>query len=573
MAGATPPSAQVLEEVAFQRHAVSRLRREIRHVDRNSRRRYIREFHADYNRAEAASSWDDLVIACYKADVVLVGDYHALPESQQCAARLLEAIAERSSRTVLALEMVYGRHQRALDAYMRGAMAEDDFLRAVRYEVDWGYDWPSFRRLLDVARRYDMPVYGADCGPRSGFRSIRRRDRYAADRLTRVLTSHPGARAVVVFGESHLARGHLPLQLTRRLRQAGLEKRTVVVLQNLEDVAWGLAESGQSVPDVARLAADAYCVFNASPIAKYEAYRRLVEAWNEEEPDSPVDLTSTVHGIIDLILKFLRVDKFACKVRVAEGRREPLLDLFPEVYSGLEPEDLRGVLEAGGLDSDGIAEVAEHVGREGSCYVPRLNAVFIGTLNLAHAGEEAGHFVNQVLKGEIQSGTPACLAQHDLFYTGVLEEALGFFGSKLVDPSRNHFFESDFYQYYRKDPEVIRAHTRYEPEEFNAIIDFVLLHKKFEQAYERYADVPPALLEGIRSGPVRANVLVHELGYFLGQQMHDAYRAGILSRTEILDLFRASFLETGSALQRYLDLTRQVAPVLRGGLTPAGADQ
>ncbi|HKQ98402.1 MAG TPA: ChaN family lipoprotein, partial [Candidatus Polarisedimenticolia bacterium] len=548
MARATPPSAQVLEEVAFQRHAVSRLRREIRNVDRNSRRRYIREFHADFRRAESRASWDDLVIACYKADIVLIGDYHALPESQQCAARLLEAIAERSTRTVLGLEMVYGRHQKVLDAYLKGDLAEEDFLRAVRYEADWGYDWPSFRRLLEVARRHGMPVYGADCGPRSGFRSIRRRDRYAADRLTRVLEAHPGSRLVVVFGESHLARGHLPLQLNRRLRQVGLEKRSVIVLQNLEEVAWGLAEEGQAGVEVARLAPDAFCVFSASPIAKYEAYRRLVETWNEEEPDSPIDLTSTVHGIIDLILKFLRVDKFTCKVRFPDGHREPLVDLFPEVHSGLDPEDLRDVLGSGGLEADGIAEVVDHVGREGSCYVPRLNAVFIGTLNLAHAGEEAGHFVNQVLKGEIQTATPEFLAQHDLFYTGVLEEALAFFASKLVDPSRNHFFESDFYQYYRKDPEVIRAHTRYEPEEFNAIIDFVLLHKKFEQSYERYTEVPAAILEGIRSGPVRANVLVHELGYFLGQQMHDAYRAGILSRAEILDLFRASFLESGSAL-------------------------
>jgi uncharacterized iron-regulated protein len=570
MAGATPPSAQVLEEVAFQRQAVSRLRREIRHVDRNSRRRYIREFHADYQRAEAASSWDDLVIACYKADVVLVGDYHALQESQQCAARLLEAVAERSARTVLAVEMVYGRHQRALDAYMRGEVDDEAFLRAVRYEVDWGYDWPSFRRLLEVARRHGMPVYGADCGPRSGLRSIRRRDRYAADRLTGVLESHPGARLVVVFGESHLARGHLPLQLTRRLRKAGLEKRSVIVLQNLEEVAWRQAEAGLASAEVVRLAPDAFCVFSASPIAKYEAYRRLVETWNEEEPDGPIDLTSTVHGIIDLILRFLHVDKYTSRVTFPDGRREPLVDLFPEVHSGLEAEDLRAVLEEGGIDADGVAEVMEHVAREGSCYVPRLNAVFIGTLNLAHAGEEAGHWVNQVLKAEIQAATPASLAQHDLFYTGVLEEALGFFGSKLVDPSRNHFFESDFYQYYRKDPEVIRAHTRYEPEEFNAIIDFVLLHKKFEQGYESFTDVPPALLEGIRSGPVRANILVHELGYFLGQQIHDAYRAGLISRAEVLDLFRSSFLETGSALRRYLDLTRQVAPVLGGGLAPAG---
>jgi hypothetical protein len=456
---------------------------------------------------------------------------------------------------------------------MAGTLGEAEFLRAVRYDLDWGYNWPSFRRLFETARRHGIRVHGLDCGPRTGFRSIRRRDRYAAARLADIVESNPGARTMVLFGESHLARTHLPHQVARLLRRRGLERRALIVLQNLEEIAWTMAEDGLDGVEVARLAPDAYCHFNSSPITKYEAYRQVIEAWKEEDDrDGGVDLTSTIHGVIDLILGFLRVDKFTHRVRLGGRRRELLVDLYPEVYSGLETADLRAVLESGGLAPDEIAEVEEHVGRSGSCFVPRLNAVFIGTLNLAHAGEEAAHFVNLALKGEIEEASPRTMARHDLFYTGVIEEALGFFGSKLVDPSRNHFFETDFYQYYRKDPEVIRARTSYEPEEFNAIIEFILLHKKFEQSYQRYPEVPEAILEGIRSDPRRANILVHELGYFLGQQIHDAYRAGIIDRREILDLFRSSFLVTGSALGRYLDLTRQVAPVLRGGLAPAGGD-
>ena len=113
------PAPQVLEEVAFQKATVARLRREIGDVDRNSRRRYIREFYAEFGRYEAVSSWDDLVIACYRSDIVYIGDYHALPASQQFAARLLEAIAVRSRQVVLGLEMIYGRHQALLDRYMR----------------------------------------------------------------------------------------------------------------------------------------------------------------------------------------------------------------------------------------------------------------------------------------------------------------------------------------------------------------------------------------------------------------------------------------------------------------------
>jgi hypothetical protein len=567
------PAPQRVEEIGFQRAAVARIRREIGGVDRNSRRRYIREFHQEFADYEAPASWDELIIACYKADIVYVGDYHALPAAQEFAARLLDEIVERSRQVVLGLEMVYGRHQPVLDRFVGGDMDEAEFLKSIRYDLDWGYDWSAFRRLFEVARRRGLPTYGLDCGPRAEFRHIRRRDTYAAERLAQIVERHPGARTVVLFGESHLARAHLPRKVMDRLKRRGLEKRCLIVLQNQEEIYWRIQEQGHQGIDVVRLAPDAYCYFNASPIAKYEAYRRTIEIWKgEADQDGQVDLTSTVHGIIDMILRFLHLDKFATRA-MARGRGgEPLVDLYPEVYSGLQVDDLKDLLRGARFSAAESEEVLAHVERNGSCYVPRINAVIIGQFVMVHAGEEAAHFVNLTLKEETYDSAPRALPQHDLFYTGVLEEALGFFGSKLVDPSRNHFFETEFYQYYRKDAATIEANTPYSYEEFTAIINFILLHKKFEQSYEEYHEVPEELLAGIRAEPRRANILVHELGYFLGQQLHDAYRAGIVDRKEILALFRQSFKESGSALGTYLDLTRKVAPVVHGVLSPAGSD-
>jgi Haem-binding uptake, Tiki superfamily, ChaN len=554
-----------LEEIAFQKESVARIRQEIGGVDRNSRRRYIREFHDEFATYEAVSSWDDLVVACFKADIVYIGDYHALPSAQAFAVRLLDEVAERSRRLFLGLEMIYGRHQPQLDRFLRETMSEAEFLKAVRYDLDWGYSWQSFRGFFDAARRHRLPAFGIDCGPRTGFRHIRRRDTYAASRLADLLESLPDSRAVVVIGESHLARNHLPMKVTERLKRRGLEKRSLIVLQNLEQVYWSVTADGHRDVDVVRLASDAFCQFNASPIAKYEAYRRTIELWrDEDEQDGGVDLTSTIHGTIDMILKFLGIDKFS-RVNTQDRTLDPLVDLYPEVYSGLEIDELKALLRGARFSTEEAEEVLGHVERDGSCYVPRINAVFMGVLNMAHAGEEAAHFVNLALKGEIQENAPREMPQHDLFYTGVIEEALGFFGSKLVDPGRNHFFETQFYQFYRKDPATIEAQTPYSYAEFTAIINFILLHKKFEQSYEEYREVPEEILAGIRSEPRRANILVHELGYFLGQQLHDAYRAGILSRREMQALFRQSFQETGSALETYLDLTRKVAPVVHGG--------
>jgi hypothetical protein len=106
---------------------------------------------------------------------------------------------------------------------------------------------------------------------------------------------------------------------------------------------------------------------------------------------------------------------------------------------------------------------------------------------------------------------------------------------------------------------VIEAQTPYTYEEFNEIINFILLHKRFETHYAEYDEVPREILAGIRSERKRSNILVHELGYFLGQQIYDGYHAGAITRQEITDLFHKKFVESGSALATYLDLTGKLA--------------
>ncbi len=570
MASPSPGSSldNVREEIAIQKAAVARLKRDILGVDRNSRRRYIRDFHEEFSTYHDVASLDDLSVACYKADLIYVGDYHALPSSQDFAARLIDDIAARSREVTLCLEMVYARSQRVLDDFMRGESSETDFLRKIRYDLDWGYDWSSFRRLFDVARARGIPVFGIDCEPRSGFRFIQRRDAHAAAHITGIARRRPGTRIIVVVGESHLARRHLPGKVRELMKKEGLEKRSVVVVQNQEEIFWQLAARGLEHVDVVAMGRDRFCVFNTSPLAKYEAYRQTLERWTAEGDDG-LDLAPTVYSMIDTILGFLGVDKYSHRVGGETVDAEFLVDALPDVHANLDAAEARRLLRDQKLTDEETGEVLGHIADRGSCYVPRMNAIFIGQFNMVHAGEEAAHFVNLALKGEIYDSAPRLMAQHDLFYTGVLEEALGFFGSKLIDPSRNHFFETEFYQYYRKDRDTIERETGYRFEDFSAIIDFILLHKKFEQAYEQYDDVPREILDGIRAEPRRANILIHELGYFLGQQVYDAWRAGLFTRRDLRDLFRMAFRDSGSALRTYLDLVERVRPVAQGRTTPA----
>ncbi len=553
-------SAQLREEISLHRRMVSLLKQEIARVDPNATRRYVQEFAAEFRRFDQASSHDDLVIACFKADLIYLGDYHALPTAQAFGARLLKEVAARSREVILAVEMVYGRNQEVLDRWMAGEIDDAEFKRRIRYDLEWGYDWQGFRGLFTAARDYGVKVFGIDCAPRNGVRFIRRRDRYAAARIADIFIKHPGAKVMVVIGESHLASGHLPAAVRSQLERQNLEKRSVRVLQNLERIYWQLVERGEEHRDVVSLGADTFCVFNASPIAKYEAYRQTISRWKAEGADEEqLDLTPTIYNMIDTVLRFLGVDKYRLCMRREGECIEFLVDYLPEVYSHLDAPSFRRLLAASGLPRSDIAEIRRRMARNGSCYVPRINSIFIGQFSLVHGGEEAAHFVNYALRGDVLPRDDPPRSRADLFYRAVLDEALGYFGSKLIDPSRNHFFETKLYQYHRKDRDFIEANTEYSYEQFSRIISFILLHKKFERRYRKLDEVPAELLEGIRTRDARMfSVLTHELGYYLGQQIYDGYHRGRIERREIAALFRRRFDRERSALETYLDLAEEM---------------
>ncbi len=81
-----------------ERHALESVEREIRATDSHGRRKYLREFVEAFRAYEAVLSPSQLDTMLRSADVLLVGDYHALPSSQRYAASLVEQLAAREPR-------------------------------------------------------------------------------------------------------------------------------------------------------------------------------------------------------------------------------------------------------------------------------------------------------------------------------------------------------------------------------------------------------------------------------------------------------------------------------------------
>ncbi|MBI4483949.1 MAG: ChaN family lipoprotein [Acidobacteria bacterium] len=555
-------TGNVTEKISLLKREIAKLQREIDGADHYSDAQYIRDFLREFRSYLRPSCPEELDTEIAASDLILIGDYHALPQSQLFQAELLERLAAKGERMVLCVEMVYSQNQRALDRWLAGQMKEKEFLARIRYDSEWGYDWSSFKKVFEVARQHGIPIFGIDSPPRNDLRYIHRRDRSIAAKIVEIAAQNSGCRVLVAIGESHLASRHLPAKIARMLQEQGVQKKTLVILQNVDDIFWKLSCEGKEDSTVVQLSDGKFCVFNASPFRKYEAYFQLLQRWQSEEVDEEeVDLTSTLYSLIDAVLEFVKINKHTFRLSQEGLRGKAMVDAFPEIYSLHNLENFRGALRHAGFSKREMNDLLHHVRQKGSCYIPRLNAIYLGQFNLVHGAEEAAHFVHFACKGELLAGFHRRRRfRHDLFYIQVLEEALAYFGSKLIEPGRSHFRESLFWNHEVDGKRHSVAVSGLSWRDFQFIGRFLALHKDLEARSSRYSEVPAEILQGIQSCGKKYHYLIHELGYLLGEQIYDGYLQGEISRDEIRKMFFQRFEESGSALKTYLKLAERLAP-------------
>jgi len=414
------------------------LRREVLGADDSLHHPYFRALDRQLTGYEQAVSHGDLVAAASLASVIYVGDFHAVPAYQTFAAGLLGSLALRVPELALGVEFVHSRQQHVLDRRQAGEIDDEEFLKRLHYREAWGYPWEGYRELLDGARTHGVPVHALDVGPRSGFAGLARRDEHAARRIAAILSRRPETRLMVVFGESHLARAHLPRRVKSRLKRVGRESREVVILQNPDRLYWKRVAADGDPPRVVRIDGNAYAVFHTSPLEKYEAYRQLLDRWRDDVPaGEEVDLTPAAHQLIGVLLGWLAIRPEITRVHHRAGWSEDLLDAYPEVYAGAEAGALLfPILKEHHRSGDELTEARSALRRRGAFYDPRANTMFLSRYLPGPVAGEAARFLRAALSGRLFiaaddfNGDPAARA-----YGAAYDEALAYLGARLVDPA------------------------------------------------------------------------------------------------------------------------------------------
>ncbi len=420
---------------AAELHALAGVEREIRLHDAHGRRKYLREFNQAYRDYDCVLDSEQLRETLAGADVVLIGDYHALPAAQRQAAALIEQRALIGDRpVVLGVETIFARDQHILDEWWRREIEESELRQRIRFDLDWGYDWAPFYDLLVTARDHGEAVYGLDCMPREDLRKIGARDRHAAIKIGEIRARHPEAVIFVLFGESHLAPEHLP-QLVREQLPAA---KVLTVLQNNDALYWRAAGEKADRIEAVRVSDDVICVFNATPLEKYESYRLFLNQWSRCD-DAP-DFAPTIYNLIDSLASFLGINRYS-----PHNSTQPkfLVDMLPEVYGGASEATLRRLLSRKGIPEQDLVSLLNCLEQRGSAYLPAVNAFCVRDFQMVHTAEDVTRFLHQACQGlpsrlssRPESGDSLDTRSGDGFYARVMEHAVAYFGSRVLYPSR-----------------------------------------------------------------------------------------------------------------------------------------
>ncbi len=517
-----------MHDLSLQR---SLFRRQKAEIDRavEGRSRAFDAYEARYRRhargVRRAVETPELHARVLGADVVYVGDYHTLHAAQAQYGALVELAAAQERPVVMALEFFEAKAQRHVDAFLARTLSLEQLAARTGHPDARGGLFAHVTPLLQLARRLRLPVLAIDKRAR-GASALAERDAFAAGRLHAALGAPGKPRVMVLVGQFHVAPPHLPAAVAAL---AGPSLRALTVYQNSEAVYWALAREGRlSGTGAVELTNGALCLLHTSPVLCQQSYLDYLAAEGGELAQDEDAVRERFRQLACLLGRELKVD--------VSGALDALLIATPS-----EPDLLRQLARRGGYGARALRAARVQLLSRESAYFARAKVAYLASRCLDHAAEEAAHFVRHCCVGDAMDAPRPFL---DALYARCVEEALGFLGSRLVNPHRPCPSSADWAAAFQRGPSLERRAAA-----------FVLAHRAAEerspaQASALLPEGPPALL----------NAVAHGLGYWLGERLHRAYEAGALAPAELRRLFRDPLEDARAS---YFELLGRGAPSAR----------
>jgi len=512
---------------------------------------YARQYKQYLKSYQSISSKKELVRKIAASQIVFHGDYHSLKQSQKCIYSLVKDVLKKRP-LMLCLEMFYTEKQQFLDKYLAGKIDEFTFLKKIDYAKNWEYKWDYRKPLISLCRENNIPIIGINTVPTGDRTSIRKRDENAAKVIARTVLQNPDKLVYVVDGDYHISPNHLPAQVEKYLAMLDVFPRKTIVYQNADNLYWQLAEKQLEESDVLQISSDSFCIMNTTPANKLQSFINWLEYsgdayypvnsnWEEmaevsDETTIP-HLVETIASVLDLTIPPEAFDRLT--VYYAAN-----LNFISIVHNTEELRPIMPFVKKKITNNEGF--LLHYNRNDIDNYL-----IYLANSSINMASEEAAHFINIVLRGQPRQNMSA----FDQFYFNSITEALGYFGSKLINGKRcclsTHRLRTFLGQFKNRFP------TKSEKEKIQ-VARHILRHHYLEKQQAAAGDFQHKLAELYTKRKSVYEILATQLGYMLGSRMYDAARANQFSLDKIRQLFYSCLDAPGEAFAAYMEIATEL---------------
>lgn len=353
--------------------------------------------------------------AIEKAHILLVGDFHAQPQSARALLRICRKLG--AGRIVLALECFRSVDQKAIDLYMAGDISEQEFLKSIEWKKNWGFPWEPTRTLMKWAVQHAVPVYGINLSGKN--KKLKKRDQHFSQNLYQLHMKHPQKIVVTQVGDFHLAKKHLPLDLKKNRKKISVhsvfqspDALYFKALQKKKDA--GLQKNS----DFFQLSENRWALMTVVPWVKWQDYLLYLESgWDKSvstDDVSEIDIT-------DHVDKFVHLMSHSLKMTIDNTNLS--------VYHSQDPQVSKMMKR---LDTSARRKVKKELSSGVSMYIPELELGVVSRLTVNHISRVAAQFI--MFKLGVFNKT--LLDVKNNFLKLIWFEMLTYFMSKMANPKR-----------------------------------------------------------------------------------------------------------------------------------------
>lgn len=468
---------------------------------------YREQFDRDFAKAWRVSNRVQLLGEVEKSDVILLADFHALQQSQKAQLRILKGINSERPR-VLAVEFFHATHQPQVDRFMAGEINEKEFLKSIAWSDTWGFPWEHYRPLIRFAQKNKIPVVGLNMKTQEkSEKNLKARDDFAAEQIIKLRKKYSGHQVFVIFGDLHLASGHLPKSLAKKRDRRDIF-RTLTVFQNSEKIFFRLLEKEQEVSvDVVRLSRDQFCLISVPPWVKWQNFLMYLEGHLDRElHGEAIEYTDHVGRYLSLLAQDFGEKALIHDFSIYTPEDEKFWSLMQKKFNTKQLRNFEALIQ-----------------ESKSFYVPELKIGYLARPTVNHAAQLA----MAILHAQMCKWKESPLAGSDEFLKMIWLEAVQYFGTKMINPKR----KTDTLQ----DIRAALA-SRY-PQDLGQEALQLALHQKMRELLaltgqnSKWNTFRPR-----KAGSYREAARL--LGGLLGEKLYTGLRKHMLSLSTLLNLFR-----------------------------------